>query len=134
MPTYVVHFETLEGPGVCFSPRLSDARKMAAYAKDNGSKCRIFRLGNEVKADGAQNPSIVYLNCPFDEKDEAKALGAWWDPDVKKWYVPEHLSVVDFQKWLPDFTLQARTVLTAEAASTDDFQVIDLDDVRAMQA
>ena len=30
-----------------------------------------------------------YLNCPYSEKDEAKALGAWWDTTKKKWYVPE---------------------------------------------
>ena len=29
----------------------------------------------------------TYLNCPFSEKDECKALGAKWDPNVKKWYV-----------------------------------------------
>ena len=27
-----------------------------------------------------------YINCPYHEKDEAKALGARWDPKKKKWY------------------------------------------------
>lgn len=26
----------------------------------------------------------VYLDVPFEEKDEAKKLGAKWDPDKKK--------------------------------------------------
>ena len=41
-----------------------------------------------------------YLNCPFSEKDECKALGAKWDPHVKKWYVPEALNINNFAKWM----------------------------------
>jgi hypothetical protein len=33
-------------------------------------------------------PSRVYLDVPFGEKDEAKALGARWDPAVKRWFDP----------------------------------------------
>jgi hypothetical protein len=29
-----------------------------------------------------------YLHVPFDEKDEAKKLGAKWDPEKKSWYAP----------------------------------------------
>lgn len=31
----------------------------------------------------------VDLKVPFAEKDEAKSLGARWDPQAKVWYVPE---------------------------------------------
>ena len=30
---------------------------------------------------------LVLLNVPFDLKDKAKALGAKWDPAVKKWWI-----------------------------------------------
>ncbi len=30
----------------------------------------------------------IYLNVPYKEKDEAKKLGARWDPDSKLWYIP----------------------------------------------
>ena len=43
----------------------------------------------------------TYLNCPFAEKDECKALGGRWDPDVKKWYVQGTISIEKFSKWLP---------------------------------
>ena len=43
----------------------------------------------------------VYLNCPYAEKDECKAFGGKWDPDVKKWYVTEASNINDFKKWLP---------------------------------
>lgn len=34
----------------------------------------------------------VYLNVPFAEKDEAKALGARWCPERRLWYIPQGLS------------------------------------------
>lgn len=43
----------------------------------------------------------LYLNVPYEEKNEAKALGARWDPKVKKWYTdaaPEQYS--RFAKWI----------------------------------
>jgi ribonuclease HI len=33
--------------------------------------------------------SKIYLDVPFARKDEAKALGAMWDPAKKKWYMKE---------------------------------------------
>ncbi|MCP3751873.1 DUF5710 domain-containing protein [Pseudomonas sp. SBB6] len=41
------------------------------------------------------------LNVPFAEKDEAKALGARWDPQLKTWYVPEGKEIGLFVRWLP---------------------------------
>ena len=36
----------------------------------------------------------VLLNVPFDEKDDAKFLGAKWDKEVKSWYI-EDISDID---------------------------------------
>jgi hypothetical protein len=30
----------------------------------------------------------IWLDVPYAEKDEAKAAGAWWDPDARRWYAP----------------------------------------------
>ena len=43
----------------------------------------------------------LVLNVPFNEKDEAKRLGARWDPDMRKWFVPRGLDVRKFEKWDP---------------------------------
>jgi len=43
--------------------------------------------------------SKIYLNVPFAQKDEAKALGARWDAVRKKWYVPENKDATLFAKW-----------------------------------
>ena len=40
------------------------------------------------------------LDVPFKEKDEAKMLGARWNPDIKKWVVPTNISLRPFAKWL----------------------------------
>ncbi len=42
----------------------------------------------------------VYLNVPYDEKDEAKSLGARWDPDRQQWYfVPGNPKWKQFAVW-----------------------------------
>lgn len=54
----------------------------------------------------------IFLNTPFDEKDEAKALGAVWDPDAwnpvtgrkKCWKVESGIywqRPADFERWTP---------------------------------
>jgi len=43
----------------------------------------------------------TYLDVPFNEKDDAKALGACWDVQARKWYIPEGFELVSFGKWLP---------------------------------
>ncbi len=47
---------------------------------------------------------MTTLNVPFKEKDEAKALGARWNPAQRTWYVPDGLDLVNFDRWLPDQT------------------------------
>ena len=39
------------------------------------------------------------LNVPFAEKDEAKALGARWDPTRKCWYVQDK-DLAAFARWV----------------------------------
>ena len=41
------------------------------------------------------------LKVPFAEKDEAKNLGAKWDPTNKTWYVENCSPMSSFAKWLP---------------------------------
>ncbi|TWI69690.1 hypothetical protein IP91_00763 [Pseudoduganella lurida] len=41
----------------------------------------------------------LFLKVPFAEKDEAKGLGARWDPARKKWYVPQGVNPAPFSRW-----------------------------------
>lgn len=43
----------------------------------------------------------TYLDVPFKDKDQAKALGARWDGVAKKWYAPEGRDLAVFNAWLP---------------------------------
>lgn len=43
---------------------------------------------------------MLFLNVPYSEKDEAKALGAKWNPDLKKWYVYNRKDYYKFSKWI----------------------------------
>ncbi|MGJ0847753.1 DUF5710 domain-containing protein [Tissierella praeacuta] len=43
--------------------------------------------------------SKLYLKVPYAEKDEAKALGARWDPQRKEWYVNDSSIYYLFAKW-----------------------------------
>lgn len=49
---------------------------------------------------GNDNSDVTYLNVPFSEKDEAKALGARWDKNARKWYVPAGIPLEPFSRWI----------------------------------
>lgn len=44
----------------------------------------------------------VDLKVPFEEKDEAKALGASWDPARKVWYTQDIEDLQPFLRWMPE--------------------------------
>ena len=48
--------------------------------------------------------NTFYLNCPYSEKDLVKSLGARWDADARKWYVPSELDTKQFKRWWPKET------------------------------
>jgi hypothetical protein len=43
----------------------------------------------------------IYLEVPYADKDEVKALGAWYDRDEKKWTITGDLDRSLFSKWIP---------------------------------
>jgi len=42
----------------------------------------------------------MYINVPYSEKNDAKALGAKYDFIKKQWFVPESLDIKLFDKWI----------------------------------
>ena len=44
---------------------------------------------------------MIILNVPFEEKDEAKKLGAIWDPEIKKWIAKDRRKYKQLSKWFP---------------------------------
>lgn len=45
---------------------------------------------------------MLYLDVPYEEKDEAKALGARWDARLKKWYIKNRDDYRYVLKWVMD--------------------------------
>jgi len=43
---------------------------------------------------------LIALEVPFPEKDEAKSMGATWDPTLRKWCVPSSRAA-EFARWFP---------------------------------
>jgi hypothetical protein len=44
----------------------------------------------------------IKINVPFNQKDEAKKLGAVWIPDVKTWVISDSIENINpFKAWLP---------------------------------
>lgn len=41
------------------------------------------------------------LRVPYEDKDEAKRLGARWDSRARVWFVPDELDAERFARWLP---------------------------------
>lgn len=44
---------------------------------------------------------LFFLVVSFAEKDEAKGLGARWDANARKWYVPAGKDKDLFKRWWP---------------------------------
>ena len=42
---------------------------------------------------------MLFLTVPYAEKDDAKALGARWNPTKRRWYVPDGVATAPFAKW-----------------------------------
>lgn len=65
---------------------LDDGRKLPGLSRGEG-----IPLGNKT-----------FIDVPFKEKEQAKALGAKWDRQEQSWYVPANLDPVAFAKWFRD--------------------------------
>lgn len=53
----------------------------------------------------------LLLNVPYAEKDEAKALGAKWDTQLKKWYVEDYRHYSDFYKWIEPVEIENKQII-----------------------
>lgn len=63
----------------------------------------------------------VFLQVPYEEKDEAKALGAKYDMEVKKWYAP-NAEVTLLSRWGPSVT-QHTTTTTGQSSESSPSQL-----------
>ncbi|WP_313453309.1 DUF5710 domain-containing protein [Brevundimonas sp.] len=60
--------------------------------------------------------NVVDLSVPFSEKDEAKQLGARWNPERRIWYVPAGVDPGPFARWRGNVADKRLYPLTASEA------------------
>lgn len=83
--------------------------------------------------------SNIALKVPFNEKDQAKSLGARWNAEAKHWYVPQGVEAAPFEKWLtsapnmPPTQVAAKPVAQANAGIASQSKPFD-DDIDAINS
>ncbi len=92
----------------CLGFEQNKVQKNADNAKDEN----IQPIEHTNKA--ALNISAIktYLQVPFEERNEAKNLGADWDRKAKLWFVPAGTDLTPFDKW----SVENQSILKEQAA------------------
>jgi hypothetical protein len=62
-----------------------EKEKPVEKSKAKGKSRSAQKLDSQGKNKDDDKPEMVFLNAKFTEKEECKALGGLWNPDVKKW-------------------------------------------------
>lgn len=58
----------------------------------------------------------IALKVPFNEKDQAKSLGARWNAESKHWYVPQGVDAAPFEKWFTNTPAATTSVTSNQSA------------------
>lgn len=102
----------------------SDAAKASGAEWDKAAKawfapagCTPADIGMELYTEGAGlfSKERTYLNVPFGDRDEVKALGGKFDAKERMWFVPPLTHIPAFKKW--DNLAETR----ADAAALDEY-------------
>lgn len=75
----------------------------------------------------------TFLTTAFKDKDRVKALGARWDPNQRKWYVPAGTELALFREWLPAGLAQTGDLLPLPLSSGGDVAVVEAKGVKLSQ-
>jgi len=79
--------------------------------------------------------SNINLKVPFNEKDQAKALGARWNAELKQWYVPHGIDSAPFAKWFTSSAaLSPAKAATGPATQLPNDAPTSVDDMDAINA
>ncbi len=68
-------------------------------AEEQGAAYNNQKLPTSEVASKRSSVARTYLFVPFKEKDEARALGALFDPQKKAWYILDDLDSAPFKRW-----------------------------------
>ena len=96
-------------------PKLAEAKRKREEAakEERAKKLEAAKRYAEATAPGAAK---TYLNVPFHMKEQAKAAGAYWDPDRKKWFVGGEVPA-GLKQYLPQQPSGSPSVQPSRSAS-----------------
>ncbi len=60
---------------------------------------------------------VTYLQVSFSQKEAVKALGARWDTNERKWFVPDGRDLAPFKAWIPASSAANQVAIPEEPAS-----------------
>lgn len=72
--------------------------------------------GDRQGAAGSDDDGRTFIDVPFKEKEQAKALGAKWDRKELSWYVPQGVPTEAFAKWAKTAAQEKTAQAAAPAA------------------
>ena len=61
---------------------------------------------------------MLYLNVPYEQKDEAKSMYARWNSEKKKWYATNPKFYFRFSRWIEGATVVQNKVYLAKCPKT----------------
>jgi len=77
-------YDSYKNSGVIVKHVLAHTGKQDEHSKGNAE---ADRLANEGIGVFTKREEVIFLNVPYSLKEEAKKLGAKWNPKKKKWYI-----------------------------------------------
>jgi len=73
---------------------------LAATVHDSDFQKKVIEIEQQQAHIISGQDDKTYINVPYREKNEAKALGASWDRGQQSWYIPAGVEQTPFSKWL----------------------------------
>ena len=73
---------------------------LAATIHDSEFQKKVIEIEQQQARNISGQDDKTYINVPYREKNEAKALGASWDRGQQSWYIPAGVEQALFNKWL----------------------------------
>ena len=95
------------------------------WGRQGQCRLRLDRVASGI----IQAMANTFLDVPFKEKDEAKALGARWDGGAKKWYVPDGKDLALFAAWLPAGSKTSAPLVTPSSTALASAELSDTTDL-----
>jgi Domain of unknown function (DUF5710)/Replication-relaxation len=77
----------------------AQAERVAPYPEQLESTLDAHALEAPERNGREPAPEREYIHVPYDEKDTAKRLGARWDADAQRWYIPTGVDPEALARW-----------------------------------